>query len=71
MEQLQRLIATQLGNLDLSSYSECFINLPKLYFQSINKLYSTLKEQGCDVIRFENQGLTRRNNLMLGWLTQV
>ncbi|MHA2245386.1 MAG: hypothetical protein ACXADY_10510, partial [Candidatus Hodarchaeales archaeon] len=68
MENLQKLVDTKLKSLNLSSYSECFINLSKMYFQSINTLYSILSEQGCKTISCENHGLTKRNYLMLDWL---
>lgn len=61
-------VYSQLSQLDLSNYTECFINLSKVYIKPISKLLSSLKEQGCHLIHTKGETFHSRNVLMVEWL---
>ncbi len=54
----------QLNELNLSSYSECFINLSKMYSKSIAELYNKLETHNCHLTQTEthNCHLTQTDN---------
>lgn len=69
IEELRDEVNNQLKQLDPSLYSDCFVNLSKLYSKSVVELYSMLENENCHIIRTEKHELQKRNWLMLDWLT--
>lgn len=67
--ELRKVVEEQIAlkNIDLSCYSECFLNISKLYYQSIEGLTNSLK---CRIIRIDEKGNNKRNNAMITWLAQ-
>ncbi|UCG04488.1 MAG: hypothetical protein JSW11_10995 [Candidatus Heimdallarchaeota archaeon] len=62
---LKKMIKAQVKTLDLTHYSESFMNLSKRYFQSIEGLIDVLEKLNCNIIQVERE---KRNNAMLAWL---
>lgn len=65
ISKLKKLIQEQIKRFDLAKYSECFVNLSKRYFQSIDELIAALEKQNCKIFPVDKE---KRNNRMLAWL---
>ncbi len=70
MEKVSGKVNQQLNEIDLSTYSECFVNLSKMYSKSIAELYNKLESLNCHLTRTDNYKFQRRNLLMINWLEQ-
>lgn len=70
MEEVSGKINRQLNELDLSSYSECFVNLSQMYSKSIVELYNEFETRNCHMTRTDNYNFQKRNWLMTDWLEQ-
>jgi len=68
--ELKKVVHEPIKKIDLTLYSEWFINLSKQYLQSIEEIITVLKKNKCKIIIVDNEGFTKRINTILTWLSQ-